>query len=251
MCKELARLYLAKEDARAVATRSGLDVVDITITDRSLETWRNIIIYAIDHGQLSALVETCLKEHTNSPVLLEALNLFYKKETEPADEDETASASQQELLAELLEVLDASYTGFKAQINNRNQLYERVRNRLSITESFQYETFFATYFDEMNAFEKRLHKVIRTYTDYIREHNLKAREIALQLKHLDPSISKFPALRRHLSFWLNKYDTLFLHDPAMCLVYTGVEDRVPFPKGVEEQIRTCLENLPKNQRSQK
>jgi hypothetical protein len=241
MCKELAKLYITKEDARAVAARSMLDISDITFSDRSIETWRNIIMYAIDNSQLLPLVETCQKEHVTSTVLLEAVNNFYKQEMEVTEISMPAPTNEKELLLQLLENLEASYIGFKAQIYNRNELYERVRNRLKVEEQVQYEEFFATYFDDMNRYEKRRHKVIRNHTDYIKANNEKSRDIVNQLKHLDRQIPKFNYLRRHLDLWLHKYDTLFVQDPAMCLLYTGVKENMPFPKGVETEIKDYLD----------
>ena len=236
MCRELAKLYITKEDARAVAGRAMLDTSEIPFSDKSIDTWKNIIIYAIENGQLLPLVETCQKEHNTSSVLLEAINLFYKQEMETTETELKAKADEKDLLVQLLEYLEASYVGFKAQIFNRDELYQRVMTRLKITEAMQYEDFFATHFDEMTTFEKRLHKVIRNYTDYIKANNEQSRKIVNQLKHLDKKIPGLPKLRRHLDFWLHKYDTLFVNDPAMCLVYTGVGDKIPFPKGVEQEV---------------
>ena len=241
MCKELARLYLSKEDARAVAGRSLLDTSEISFSDKSIDTWKNIVIYAIEHNQLLPLVEVCQKEHNTSAVLLEAINLFYKQEMEASESTATQIPDEKELLLQLLENLEASFVGFKAQIFNRNELYDRVRTRLKIEEVVSHEDFFVTYFDQMTTFEKRLHKVIRNYTDYIKANNEQARRIVTQLKHLDKKIPQFSKLRRHLDFWLHKYETLFMPDPAMCLVYTGVRDKLPFPKGVEEEVREYLE----------
>ena len=241
MCKELAKLYITKEDARAVAGRAGLDIADITFSDRSIENWRNIIMYAIDNSQLLQLIETCQKEHVTSTVLLEAVNSFYKQEMEIAETSMPEPANEKARLLQLLDNLEASYIGFKAQIYNRNELYERVRHRLKVEEPIQYEEFFATYFDDMNRYEKRLHKVIRNHTDYIKANNEKSKDIVTQLKHLDRQIPNFNNLRRHLDLWLHKYDTLFVHDPAMSLLYTGVKEKMPFPKGVETEIKNYLD----------
>jgi hypothetical protein len=243
MCKELAKLYITKEDARAVAGRSNLDITDITFSDRSIETWRNIIIYAMDNHQLLSLVETCQKEHLTSSVLLEAINHFYVREMEESTAAQPLMTNEKDLLIQLIEHLEAGFVGFKAQIHNRNELYERVRSRLKIVEELQYEDFFATYFEEMNTYEKRLHKIIRNYTKYIKVNNEQSRTIVIQLKHLDKQIPKFHDLRRHLDFWLHKYDTMFDSDPAICLIYTGVGEKSPFPKGVEIEISKFLENL--------
>lgn len=241
MCKELARLYITKEDARAVAGRALLNISDIPFTDRSIDTWKNIIIHAIENNQLLPLVETCQKEHDTSSVLLEAINLFYKQEMELTESVHPEEADEKELLHQLLESMEASHVGFKAQIYNRNELYLRVRTRLKVEEGIPYEDFFATHFDQMNTFEKRLHKVIRNYTEYIKANNEQSRQIVVRLKHLDKKIPELPRLRRHLDFWLHKYETLFVSDPAMCLVYTGVGEKLPFPKKVEEQVREYLE----------
>ena len=241
MCRELAKLYVTKEDARAVAGRAMLDISEIPFSDKSIDTWKNIVIYSIENGQLLSLVETCQKEHLTSSVLLEAINNFYKQEMDVLEPAEVKKLNEKELLTQLLETLDASYTGFKAQIHNRNELYDRVRTRLKIEEQLQYEDFFATHFEDMNAYEKRLHKVIRNYTEYIKANNEQSKQIAAQLKHLDKKIPKLPMLRRHLDFWLHKYETLFVPDPAMCLVYTGVGDKLPFPRGVEIEIQNYLD----------
>ena len=163
------------------------------------------------------------------------------------EEDSAVQQDDRELLMQLLEYMEASLVGFRAQIHNRNELYNRIRTRLHIEEATPYEDFFATYFEQMNLYEKRLHKVIRNYTDYIRANNEQSRLIVIKLKHLDKEIPKLSKLRRHLDFWLHKYDTLFSPDPAMCLVYTGVGDKVPFPKGVEEEVMAAIEK--KDQRS--
>ena len=47
-------------------------------------------------------------------------------------------------------------------------------------------------------------------------------------------------LRQHLVFWLDKYERVFLKRPEMCLLYTGVEDGVPFPNGVDEKVRRWI-----------
>jgi len=243
MCRELAKLYISKEDARAVAARAMLDISEIPFSDKSIDTWKNIIIYSIEHSQLLPLIETCQKEHDTSAVLLEAINNFYKQEMEVAEPVDSKNVDDKKILLQLLENLEASYIGFKAQIHNRNELYERIHSRLKLEERIPYEDFFATRFDDMTTFEKRLHKVIRNYTEYIKANNEQSKQLVIQLKHLDKKIPKMSSLRRHLDFWLHKYDTLFVSDPAMCLVYTGVGDKIPFPKGVEIEIREYLEKL--------
>lgn len=243
MCRDLAKLYITKEDARGVAGRAMLQTDEISFSDKSIDTWKNIIIYAIEHHQLLPLIETCQKEHQTSSVLLEAINNFYRQEMEAAESSIPESADEKELLLQLLDYMEASYIGFQAQLHNRNELYKRVRARLKTEEDISHEMFYPTYFDEMTSFEKRLHKIIRNYTEYIRANNEQSRQIVSKLKHLDKKIPQFSKLRRHLDFWLHKYETLFVHDPAMCLLYTGVEDKIPFPKGIETAVKEYIEKI--------
>ena len=48
------------------------------------------------------------------------------------------------------------------------------------------------------------------------------------------------ALKIHLLIWLNKYKKVFLNNPKMAVCFTGVEDGVPFPYGVDEEVGSWL-----------
>lgn len=241
MCKELAKLYISKEDARAVSGRAALDVSDIFFTDKSIDTWRNIVIYAITHHQLLPLIETCQKEHNTSTVLLEAVNNFYEQEMESAENTTRVPVAETELLFQLLEFLEAAFIGFNAQLYNRNDLYERIRNRLKIEEALPYESFFAAHYQDMNKYERQLHKAIRNHTEYIKANHEKSLKIIYQVKLLEKKIPKLTLLRRHIDLWLHKYETLFIQDSAMCILYAGGIEKYPFPKGVEDEIRKYLD----------
>ncbi len=45
MCRELAKLYITKEDARAVAGRASLNINEIPFSDKSIDTWKKIITW--------------------------------------------------------------------------------------------------------------------------------------------------------------------------------------------------------------
>lgn len=47
-------------------------------------------------------------------------------------------------------------------------------------------------------------------------------------------------LKQHLRFWLDKYHGVFINREDMCLLYSGVEDGVPYPSGVDEAVLTWL-----------
>lgn len=242
MCRELARLYVTQADARAVAGRAGLDVIEISFSEKSIETWHHIIIYAIVNHHLLPLIETCQKEHNTSTVLLEAVNAFYAKEME-ATTPALSDTDTKSLLIQLLEYLEAALIGFNAQLYNRNELYQRIRSRLKIEEELPYETFFAAHYLDMNKYERQLHKAIRTNTDYIRANHVKALEIIMRIKPVEKKIPKLASLRKHIDLWLHKYETLFKEDPALCVLYTAQAEKFPFPKGVEDEIEKFSETL--------
>lgn len=54
------------------------------------------------------------------------------------------------------------------------------------------------------------------------------------------AMAQLTALRQHLVFWLNKYDRVFTLNRAMCVLYTGVEDGVPFPPGLDDTVARWL-----------
>ena len=49
-------------------------------------------------------------------------------------------------------------------------------------------------------------------------------------------------LHQHLVFWLNKFEKVFARRPEMCLLYTGVEDGVPFPENLDAELKTWIES---------
>jgi len=51
-------------------------------------------------------------------------------------------------------------------------------------------------------------------------------------------------LKDHLLIWRAKYDGTFVNQPEMCLLYTGVNEGVPFPSELEAQLWKFLEGKP-------
>jgi hypothetical protein len=142
---------------------------------------------------------------------------------------------------ELLDVLDTTRTTFQAQCRVRNKLVAMMRRRLKIAHRYQYEEFFNRYYSEMDDEERHLHSTIRAYTaNVLSEYNQRALEIIRNNPRLDEHIPSLHELRRHLIVWISKYQGVFHVSPQMCLVYVGVEERVPFPKGIERELYSYL-----------
>jgi hypothetical protein len=140
--------------------------------------------------------------------------------------------------------LELTHTAFQAQARRRSQLYNAMRARLKIQENPQYEKFFFRYYSQMNEEEKFDFDQVRAITGVIYEGNQKIQTILDQYPELLQAIPELVALRQHLTLWLNKFERVFLAEPKMALVYTGVEDGVPFPEKIDSQIHRWLRAHP-------
>lgn len=173
------------------------------------------------------------------------LKLLNKIEKEELQGKTLAGVNQQleekTLIHKLLEILEESYQGFKAQAEIRNQLYYKILNRLSIKPGLEFEDFFNRYYSEMNDEEQALHESIREYTQEILSvYNKKALELIIGNEKLYAQIPLLKDLERHLLVWLGKYETVFNRSLAYSLIYTGVKENVPFPMGVENALEKYL-----------
>jgi len=137
--------------------------------------------------------------------------------------------------------LENTYVTFVAQARRRNELVKLITKRLNITRKQQYEKFFITYFDQMNKQERFIFDQIRAMTSgtlYQGNRNM------LTLLESNPTlvkeIPKLDDVRKHLAFWVNKYYQIFLTRDDMCLLYVGVEDGVPFPSGIDQDVSGWL-----------
>jgi TIR domain len=132
-------------------------------------------------------------------------------------------------------------TAFVAQVRRRDELVRAIEKRTKTHNTLQFEQFFFKYyaglepeehfiFDQIRALtEGPLYRGNRAIVDLLEAHPLLIEEIP-----------RLVQLRQHLVFWLNRYDMVFVKRPEMCLLYCGVEDAVPFPNGVENDIENWI-----------
>ncbi|MDA1049599.1 MAG: toll/interleukin-1 receptor domain-containing protein [Planctomycetota bacterium] len=152
-------------------------------------------------------------------------------------------ADTKQALVKIAEELDKTRTAFSAQCRRRNLLVRTIRQRLSVADKLQYENFFFRYYSELNREELFQFEQIRAITEgSLHDGN----EAILGLIENNPqvleAVPSLADLRQHIVFWLNKYDKVFVKRQEMCLLYTGVEDRVPFPDHAHEDVDTWLES---------
>lgn len=144
-------------------------------------------------------------------------------------------------MKEIAENLDNAQTAFIAQARRRDALVATIRKRLGAHEVLQYEKFFFRFYDELDRMERFEFDQIRAMTEGpLYEGNKRILQIMEQHPEVLDELPVLADLRQHLVFWLNKYEKMFLKRPEMCLLYTGVEDGVPFPDGAHRQVDQWL-----------
>jgi hypothetical protein len=141
------------------------------------------------------------------------------------------------IVQEVERILADTKTAFLAQIRRREALVEMLERRLRMHNTLQFEKFFFKYFSELTDDERFEFEQIRAMTEGpLCTGNRRIVQLIDQNPRLIEEIPGLMDLRQHLVFWLNKYDRVFIKNKAMCLLYTGVEDGVPFPSYVQDSI---------------
>jgi len=158
---------------------------------------------------------------------------------------QTANGRPADLVA-LVKVLQRhladTHTAFVAQIQRRDDLVAAIEKRLGFTNDMEFEKFFFAHYAHLTPSERFEFDQIRAITEgSLQEGNRKVLELLETNSQLLDIAPKMTLLRQHLRFWLNKYDRVFARNPAMCLLYTGVEDGVPFPPGLDGILEDWLE----------
>jgi DNA-binding winged helix-turn-helix (wHTH) protein len=144
---------------------------------------------------------------------------------------------------------NSTFTHFMAQVARRNELVAMIETRLNIKKTRQFEKFFAHYYPQMNKEELFVFEQVRAITDSgLYPSNKAIFETLEQDNRIFKEIPKTKALSEHLKFWLNKYQGIFQQRKDMCLVYVGVEDGVPYPKGVDQAVKKWLQENSPNQK---
>jgi hypothetical protein len=142
---------------------------------------------------------------------------------------------------EIARALDGTGIAFDAQVDRRDALAVKIESRLQIRSSLEYEKFFFKYFPQLTREERFEFDQIRAITEgSLHDGNQKILDLLDRHPGLLEAIPELEDLRQHLVFWLNKYNLVFVNNKAMCVLYTGVEDAVPFPSDVVYMIDEWL-----------
>lgn len=144
-------------------------------------------------------------------------------------------------VAKIADYQENTYTAFRAQAARRNELVDMIEVRLKIERSLQFEKFFALYFTELTQQEMFVFDQIRAITETgLKVNNQGILDELNAHPELFEQIKGARELQQHLAFWINKYHSVFSKRADMCLLYVGVEDGVPYPSGVDDEVKNWL-----------
>ncbi|MCK5602692.1 toll/interleukin-1 receptor domain-containing protein [Candidatus Pacearchaeota archaeon] len=188
-------------------------------------------------------LEELIKPKQNE-ILNKVVTEVYKVTQEVAVESIGEKRSRGDLRMAMKEIgrnLKETRTAFVAQCRRRDDLRTTMLDRLGIRSNLEYEKFFFRYYHQLNDSEKFEFDQIRAITEGPLENgNRTILEILDSNPQLLEEVPTLIALRQHLAFWLSKHDLVFSTNKAMCVLYVGVEDGLPFPSDVDKAVSTWL-----------
>jgi hypothetical protein len=181
--------------------------------------------------------------------ILNELSMAVDQDLRSAPRTDNAAPAQagreREVLQEIARRLGDTDTAFHAQARRRNALFAAIRKRLGVTERLEYEKFFHRYYTTLNSDEQFEFAQIRAVTEgTLHDGNQRILTLIEQHPAVLDAVPELVDLRQHLVFWLNKYDKVFSRRPDMSVLYTGVEDRVPFPDEIGQKVAAWLASHP-------
>jgi TIR domain len=191
-----------------------------------------------------------LPRHQQNRILNELAVVLGQKilrKTRPALPEQPRLTDAQSALKDIRRHLALTSRAFMAQAQQRDDLVLAITRRLRIRSNLEYEKFFFRYYPDLTREERFEFDRIRAITEgALKTSNEAIFDLIEKHPELMGYIPSLVALHQHLVFWLNKFQRVFTQHPEMCLLYTGVEDAVPFPEGVENDIDRWLTNQPAN-----
>jgi len=174
--------------------------------------------------------------------LAKAVDQALRQTAGPAAGDQKALQARRAAVAGIARILDSTGIAFDTQADRRDALAETIERRLGIRSPLEYEKFFFKYYPQLTREELFEFDQIRAITEGpLHDGNRKILSLLEEQPGLLEEIPELEDLKQHLVFWLNKYDRVFARNKAMCVLYTGVEDAIPFPSEVVVVIDEWLE----------
>lgn len=191
-----------------------------------------------------------LQESTEQvKIILNGINSDLQEISEGAKEfDLDISAERLVFLINILKLLEQSYDIFIYQNNLAIQLTEKVRSKgHEIAGGRGYDDILRELHFCMSGDEEEIFSNIRKITDNMRSINVRVKVLLNSNKDCFKFLPELQNLYEHLSWWNAKYE-LLKDNPDMCLIYVGVLQQKPFPRGIENLLTNEIERLVKETR---
>ncbi len=158
------------------------------------------------------------------------------------DGESTTVRDKFQLIEELVSLIDTTFNTWQAQTKLKERLLEALGSRFELGEYQMPYDLFSDYYDQMNDREVRLHKTIRGYTqNVIYPANIKVIQLIKDNPQLKDAHKDVRYLEQHLALWRSKYDSLFLTDESVCLIFVGLEEGMKFPPNLLGELKEMLE----------
>ncbi len=156
---------------------------------------------------------------------------------EKREEDEPA---KEVFLTELLRHLEISHSTFQAQRNVQKKLVSLIKSRLPNWEYANIADGLQEAYEGMPAQERRLHRILRGYTENVLQKSNQSTLALLQENYrFITAVEGLAYLEKHLLIWNAKFTSLF-EEESTCLIHVGPDEGVRFPVGIEDRIRAYL-----------
>ncbi|PSR11295.1 MAG: hypothetical protein DA408_17900 [Bacteroidetes bacterium] len=169
--------------------------------------------------------------------ILELIRLIRSVRNTPPSTDHTL-----ELVMELAGIIETTFNTWRAQCKLRNTLVKLLKERYA---DLSYDTTYdllSDKYSEMNDRERRLHSAIRGYTQHI---ILPKNREALALLKNNPTLKRMIPdlnyLNQHLLLWESKYNSIFMANASICLIYVGIEEKMQFPPTLLDQLKVFID----------
>jgi len=158
----------------------------------------------------------------------------------PNEDKRQAQRRDYQLILQIQQQLNISRTAIMVQFKRRDELgtmLKIVRNKQRIF----WEQEFSNAYPNLTPSQRFVFDQIRGITDgSLLSANSQVAKILNEHPDLASKIASFTPLVNHLNFWLAKYHQVFSQRQDMCVLYVGVEDNLPFPRTVDDDVATWL-----------
>jgi len=140
--------------------------------------------------------------------------------------------------------LQASHDAFIDQCRIRNKLLRLLGYDLDTFDWEKLEEVFVAAHPTLTNEQQNLFDLIRSITENtLYTRNNEVLELLTKESGYFNELPEFKELQSHLELWNAKFNSLFKTRSDYCLIYVGVKENKPFPKGIEQKVEEVIKEL--------